>query len=149
MTQFTSFVAVEEMTVTTGGEPRRIEVPVEMPEGVSYEGVFGKDKAEVRMMPAMSQARTMAVNMAMERSDALPASKPASKLDPSLIGKTGKLEVRVWLVDISAQTIEQLKKLGLEIILQPKSAKMVVGRIAAEKLAALAELKAVKYVAPM
>ncbi len=61
MTQFTSFVAVEEMTVTTGGEPRRIEVPVEMPEGVSYEGVFGKDKAEVRMMPAMSQARTMAV----------------------------------------------------------------------------------------
>src|SRR5215510_2823489 len=42
MTQFTSFVAVEEMTVTDGGEPRRIDVPVEMPEGVSYEGVFGK-----------------------------------------------------------------------------------------------------------
>src|SRR5207244_3819065 len=42
MTQFTSFVAVEEMTITDGGEPRRIEVPVEMPEGVSHEGVFGK-----------------------------------------------------------------------------------------------------------
>ena len=41
MTQFTSFVAVEEMTVTDGGQPRRIEVPVEMPEGVSYQGVFG------------------------------------------------------------------------------------------------------------
>ena len=38
MTQFTSFVAVEEMTMTEGGEPRRIDVPVEMPEGVSYEG---------------------------------------------------------------------------------------------------------------
>ncbi len=42
MTQFTSFVAVEEMTVTVGGEPVRIEVPVEMPSGVSYEGVFGE-----------------------------------------------------------------------------------------------------------
>jgi Ca-activated chloride channel family protein len=41
MTQFTSFVAVEELTITDGGAPRRIEVPVEMPEGVSYEGVFG------------------------------------------------------------------------------------------------------------
>ena len=42
MTQFTSFVAVEERVVTDGGQPRRIEVPVEMPEGVSREGVFGQ-----------------------------------------------------------------------------------------------------------
>ncbi|MBI4469505.1 MAG: VWA domain-containing protein [Acidobacteria bacterium] len=41
MTQFTSFVAVEEMNVTDGGVPRVIDVPVEMPEGVSYKGVFG------------------------------------------------------------------------------------------------------------
>ena len=41
LTQFTSFVAVEERVVTDGGSPRRIEVPVEMPEGVSREGVFG------------------------------------------------------------------------------------------------------------
>jgi Ca-activated chloride channel homolog len=41
MTQFTSFVAVEEMTITVGGEPRTIAVPVEMPDGVSYEGIFG------------------------------------------------------------------------------------------------------------
>src|SRR5262249_1603912 len=45
MTQFTSFVAVEEMTITEGGTPRRVEVPVEMPEGVSRRGVFG-DKDE-------------------------------------------------------------------------------------------------------
>ncbi len=42
VTQFTSFVAVEELTVTSGGEPVRIEVPVEMPQGMSYEGVFGR-----------------------------------------------------------------------------------------------------------
>ena len=39
MTQFTSFVAVEEMVVTDGGQPRRIEVPVESPEGVNMAGV--------------------------------------------------------------------------------------------------------------
>jgi Ca-activated chloride channel family protein len=41
LTQFTSFVAVEEKIVTIGGEPKTVAVPVEMPEGVSYEGVFG------------------------------------------------------------------------------------------------------------
>jgi Ca-activated chloride channel family protein len=37
LTQFTSFVAVEEQLITAGGQPRRIDVPVELPEGVSYE----------------------------------------------------------------------------------------------------------------
>jgi len=45
LTQFTSFVAVEELTITRGGELRTITVPVEMPEGVSYEGVFGEQRA--------------------------------------------------------------------------------------------------------
>jgi len=34
LTQFTSFVAVEEITVTDGGMPRRIDVPVAVPEGM-------------------------------------------------------------------------------------------------------------------
>jgi len=37
MTPFTSFVAVEEIVVTDGGQPRRIDVPVESPEGVATE----------------------------------------------------------------------------------------------------------------
>jgi len=37
MTQFTSFVAVEEMVVTDGGQPRRIDVPVETPQGMKGE----------------------------------------------------------------------------------------------------------------
>lgn len=44
MTQFTSFVAVEERTTMQGGKPRRVQVPVEMPEGVSYEGIMGSDQ---------------------------------------------------------------------------------------------------------
>ena len=41
MSQYTSFVAVEERVVNIGGKQRTIDVPVEMPEGVSYEGIFG------------------------------------------------------------------------------------------------------------
>ena len=44
MTQFTSFVAVEKRVVTTDGQPRTVQVPVEMPEDVSYEGVFGREE---------------------------------------------------------------------------------------------------------
>jgi Ca-activated chloride channel family protein len=43
MTKFTSFVAVEERVVTKDGKPQRVEVPVEMPAGVSYGGVFGDE----------------------------------------------------------------------------------------------------------
>src|SRR5947207_2083046 len=42
MTQFTSFVAVEEMIVTDGGQPRRIDVPVEVPEGVNRQTTYGE-----------------------------------------------------------------------------------------------------------
>ena len=35
MTQFTSFVAVEEITVTDNGMPRRIDVPVAVPDGMN------------------------------------------------------------------------------------------------------------------
>jgi len=47
VTQFTSFVAVEQARVTVGGVPRIVDVPVEMPEGVSYEGVFGERPGRV------------------------------------------------------------------------------------------------------
>lgn len=43
MSQYTSFVAVEETFVVEGGTPKKVMVPVEMPEFVSYEGVFGKE----------------------------------------------------------------------------------------------------------
>lgn len=43
LTQFTSFVAVEEMTITEpGSPPRKIEVPVELPDGVNERGIFGE-----------------------------------------------------------------------------------------------------------
>jgi len=45
MTQFTSFVAVEKTFVTKGGDAKTVPVAVEMPDGVSHEGVFGRARA--------------------------------------------------------------------------------------------------------
>src|SRR5437867_1787378 len=58
MTQFTSFVAVEEMIVTDGGKPRRIDVPVEVPEGVNRDAIFGNDKpfTQLQTLATLSRA---------------------------------------------------------------------------------------------
>ncbi len=48
VTQFTSFVAVDEVVVREGGKVRTVPVPVEMTDGVSYEGVFGDEQTSRR-----------------------------------------------------------------------------------------------------
>ncbi len=65
LTQFTSFVAVEERIVTDGGQPRRIEVPVEMPEGVSREGVFGVDGVDAQSVQSLPINGRRTTNYAM------------------------------------------------------------------------------------
>jgi Ca-activated chloride channel homolog len=82
MTQFTSFVAVEEQVVTKDGNPRRVEVPVEMPEGVSYESVFGGEKDALAQTPyagLVTYAQLGAVRGSVHRSGAAGASS-AGKL---------------------------------------------------------------------
>jgi Ca-activated chloride channel family protein len=59
LTQFTSFVAVEYQRVTKDGKAETVAVPVEIPEGVSYEGVFGAAEAS-EMMPGMMPGRARA-----------------------------------------------------------------------------------------
>ncbi|MBE9225191.1 after-VIT domain-containing protein [Phormidium sp. LEGE 05292] len=45
LSQYTAFVAVsEEVRVNPDGTRQRVEVPVELPEGVSYEGIFGREE---------------------------------------------------------------------------------------------------------
>ncbi len=63
MTQFTSFVAVEKSRVTIGGRPVLVAVPIEMPAGVSYEGIFGTeggcDKLRERVLSNASELNVM------------------------------------------------------------------------------------------
>ena len=62
--------------------------------------------------------------------------------------RDGKAEIQIWLTDKSDEILAELKKLGFEVVLDPKTAKLVIGRLPIEKLAALADLKSVRYVAP-
>jgi Ca-activated chloride channel family protein len=177
MTQYTSFVAVEEMTVTDGGKPRTVQVPVELPEGVSYEGIFGP-AGEVR---GVAQAMSFAIPTrhkalaspapiggaggvvngvvgGFAMADRLEVQPPVrtTKLSPNLTGanlmklvKNGKIEVQVWLVNTSPAVLNELRKFGFEIIGEPKTAKMVFGRIAPDKLQALSQLGVVTYIDQM
>ena len=56
VTQFTSFVAVEDRVINENGVPRTITVPVELPHGVDRQGVLGAARAE-EQLAFMSQAR--------------------------------------------------------------------------------------------
>ena len=257
MTQFTSFVAVEEMIVTDGGQPRRIDVPVEVPEGVNREAVFGQEQ-QIKNLPINSRSLSsfslmapgsvtaaQTVTVTRPGSDAAkakpaarnggasvggsgagtgpgqagntgggtqssantihgappaPKSTPSSgptglltvsdglsvdrartlspeeqkradlqsKFHPSVLAvidrlkdqtlkpnsdeakfiHNGKAEIQIWLTEKSDETLAKLKQLGFEVVLDPKTARLVIGRLPIEKLAALAELKSVRYVAP-
>jgi len=224
MTQFTSFVAVEEMIVTDGGKPRRIDVPVEVPEGVNRETIFGQEKGQsgfggqlylgrrsanraAAIMPNQSPTASLRATVAPPPSttgtgtgqgvggagagSVTTSTKPAkitelgyedpralspeekrrrelqTKFHPSVLSvidrlknrttasadeakfiRNGKAEIQIWLTDKSEATIAKLKELGFEVVLDPTTAKMIIGRLPIEKLAALAEMKSVRYVAP-
>ncbi|MFH1747854.1 MAG: VIT domain-containing protein [Planctomycetota bacterium] len=204
MTQFTSFVAVEEMTVTVGGEPVKVNVPVEMPEGVSYEGVFGgggvsKGVATLgKPMTAMSMSRGRGAVAGMgarrsarrevqrssgnapgiflngdvgpEETDAAAGLEPASKLAEPLgdlaekvekeaqdgnlaVGKLQvtdyRVDVMIFLSDLSDETLAALEKLGFEQSEASRTIKLLIGTIDVRKLAELAELNAVIRVKPV
>ena len=240
MTQFTSFVAVEEMIVTDGGQPRRIDVPVEVPEGVNRQDaessgvnvsanlgyIMNSQPAQARSTQALysisagavtksgtnaskararrggaggggsaagvgsgggisagavpsPNARPSSATILAEVDEAAPIKKPLSpeekkraelvaKLHPSILAvvdrlksknpipgpnevnfvHNGKAEVQIWLTDKSAENLTKLQELGFEVVLDPKTAKLVIGRLPVEKLAALAELTFVRYAAP-
>ncbi|HKS26369.1 MAG TPA: VIT and VWA domain-containing protein [Pyrinomonadaceae bacterium] len=247
MTQFTSFVAVEEVVVTDGGQPRRVEVPVELPAGVSNNaavdavaefganntvtmragtntttgqvqqlpvqtrnspasvvglqpgvtsgsgtgqgaggaagrGTGGKVKVEEKTARKDSSQGFMVVDGADKANEAAYIIKDDEKLTPEqqrqreLVAKMhpsiaavisrllskgaqptadeqkfvreGKAEIQVMLSDKTPEAMEELKQLGFEVLLDPKTSRLVIGRIAVEKLSALAELKSVRYIAP-
>jgi Ca-activated chloride channel family protein len=165
MTQFTSFVAVEESIVTEGGKPRRVEVPVEMPHGVSYEGVFG-ERQDMRMAKVAMPGSGGAMGGGVYRS-ARPLSPPpplmnrprtlrdereadTSKIDPVLVNQSradanATLKVKIWLDDDSPAVLEQLRKLSFRTT-KRLPGKILLGEISASKLKALAALKNVTYV---
>jgi Ca-activated chloride channel family protein len=129
MTQYTSFVAVEESVVAQGGETRTIQVPVEMPEGVSYEGVFGERKdiamSGVAFRPKAAMAREM---------QELDVRAPAA--------------YKLTLKDDSEQVLAQLRKLGVQILAHIRATKTLLVRLPPDKLAAVSKLPFVLKLEP-
>jgi hypothetical protein len=68
--------------------------------------------------------------------------------DEAKFVRGGKAEVRIWLTEKSEEVMAELKKLGFEIVLEPKTAKLVIGRLPVESLKKLSELQWVKFAAP-
>ena len=225
MTQYTSFVAVEEMTLTDGGTPRRVEVPVELPKGMAQQPgrqagnrllggplfqLSGGSSSAYFILPNQPpsvQPSTQAGAVTKSGASPTPTPPPAvapvqehkvkteqadggelqlriddgplmkqwardealrAKLHPSVAAliphlrkqdaqpaeaeskfvRAGKAELQIWLNEKTPEVLAQLKGLGFELLLDPQSAKLVIGRLPVEKLAALAELTAVRYVVP-
>jgi Ca-activated chloride channel family protein len=173
MTMFTSFVAVEETVITEGGKPRRVDVPVDIPDGVSYEGIFGAE-ADMNVHPAAKAVRQTFIGgavaaappsagklMTLDRAAASEVRREdgprqkETKLDAALSGPAlakltvdGKVRIMVWLKSADAKTLAALKQLGLEVLGRPATANVVIGRIAADKLEALSKLAEVTRITP-
>jgi Ca-activated chloride channel family protein len=145
MTQFTSFIAVEDRIVTKDGKPQRVEVPVEMPAGVSPEAVFGEQKqydyygvaagsaggvvggntrnlasiGNVFLLPA---APSGAMNQTVEVQSAAPqvalsgSPKPAPPPPPVKAARTAMPRAKV---DAPAQPVLDKEQQALESKLQP------------------------------
>jgi Ca-activated chloride channel family protein len=80
MTQWTSFVAVEERVVNAGGEQKTVMQPVELPEGVDYDGVFGA-AAEATAVSAL-QIKSRVMPLAPS-----PAPYVLSAPSPAIVGR--------------------------------------------------------------
>ena len=135
-------------------------MPVEMPHGMSYDGVFGERRP---IMPAQAMARggggggsfrgfvsRMKIAPAPEPVAMAEMQQPSRKVDPTLLAqKSGKLHVRIWMTDMSKETLALLKALGVEVVTTPKSGGLVIATVDASKLLEVAKLGAVKYISPL
>ncbi len=100
MTKYTSFVAVEEKVRNVGGKQQTVQVPVEMPEGVSYEGVFGEEMEVTRQMMHSKSVGGSASGAIMAMSNA-PAFAPKSAMKKSRSG----LGASADLMDVPESTM--------------------------------------------
>jgi Ca-activated chloride channel family protein len=84
MTKWTSFVAVEEKVVNVDGKPQTVVQPVEMPEGVSYEGVFGEPQPVPMAMNRM-RSRGISKGMVLGRPSLYSRSPMKRKGSPEML----------------------------------------------------------------
>jgi len=104
----------------------------------------------VKLTPEQEKLRRLAIKTAdsvfkiIERLQ----NKTAASADEAKFVRDGKAEITVRLKELKPATVEELKKLGFEVLTELSSANAVVGRLSIEKIASLAELDAVTFISP-
>ena len=173
MSQWTSFVAVEKRVVNIGGKMRTVRVPVEMADGVSYEGISG-DQGRLSYLKAPSGATRAvgggfggggggfggggaAINppaiKAGEAKDDLGVlrmqrdANPELKLHKALRDKkTGKVEVQILVRDWPEDWKAKLEAAGFKVEGSEKDLKVVFGVLDMAKAMDLVKLEFVDEV---
>jgi Ca-activated chloride channel family protein len=116
LSAYTAFVAVsEEVRVNPDGTKIQVEVPVELPEGVSYTGIFGEESQEADSMMGQNYSNAPAARSGGYHSKSLspvPATAPppvSQKLtesaEPSV--SAGQIEI-ISATNLTADTIASL-----------------------------------------
>ncbi len=172
LTPFTSFVAVEELIITEEGQPRRIDVPVELPEEVSYDGIFGGgdeqagsflggvvaqesfapsapamgDRAETESGSSWRKDSVGKLDSTLELLVEHVKNKGQLPQDVTQFVTNGQVLIQVWLMDTTTETLAKLKESGFAVVAQPKTGYLVIGRLPVEQLEALTKLSVVRYI---
>ena len=175
MSQWTSFVAVEKRVVNIGGKMRTVRVPVEMADGVSYEGVLfgypdglyrpargggaalgggggfggagGAGPPATRAMSGITIRHADAGESAIFANRASKDANPELKLHKSLRDKkTGKVEVQVLVRDWPEDWKAKLEAAGFKVEGSEKDLKVVFGVLDMAKAMELVKLEFVDEV---
>ncbi len=132
LSAYTAFVAVsEEVRVDPDGTTRRVQVPVELPEGVSYDGIFGVDSeadaatgnqgrtASASPPPPPS---TAPVQLSGDSRQGPGAVQPLRLEDASPRESVSPVSRRIQVIDaedLDAEAIADLEVLLTEVTLSP------------------------------
>ncbi len=172
MSQYTSFVAVEQKVVNVGGKSKLVHVPVDMTDGVDLSTEGGRMRRAGS--PGAPQgggfgvggggggfsgapAASPVLKEATKANDAGNAGEklnltPQQKADARFVSVVeeslrkvngGKVEIQISLKDWKPADIEKLKKLGFKLDDQDKGLKMLFGSCDAKVLKALAQVESV------
>jgi Ca-activated chloride channel family protein len=137
MTAYTSFYAIEERIVNEGGQMRRLEVPVEMPEGVSHEGIMGRSDLAATKMVRQFAAAPAVVNLQESAKDIREREVKVERVAGQ------RISVRVMLKDSSPATWKVLRELGFIADPAAAGARFITGSIDASKLEEFRKLQQV------
>jgi hypothetical protein len=110
-------------------------------------GVWEQEsKKEDDVKPAPEAQPSARLKLAASLRD-LTSGRASTKIQAAAVSQ-GKITVKIWLTDASAQAIQKLKDAGLQVIVQNQTRKMVIGRVDVKKLLELAQINFVTLIEP-